>query len=212
MLLNVYYTTTENKIADYILENSWETLSIFNDWFGETCNNQISFIIAPGGSYARPTFIKLRQQSDSDYKENFEDNFRLIAHEIGHLWWLNAPVSSWEDWLNEAFAEYSARMAIRRKYGQDRFEQIMERTIERCKDLPPIRGIDRNHKDIKAVTYSKGCILLYQLENELGTADFLRLLHQISDRKISSTAQFLECISEIGGKELANEFNQKLSQ
>jgi len=37
-------------------------------------------------------------------------------------WWANAPVNSWEDWLNESFAEYSALMAVRELFGAERFE------------------------------------------------------------------------------------------
>jgi len=45
--------------------------------------------------------------------------------EFSHLWWSNAPTDTWEDWLNEGFAEYGAPRAVRQRIGKAAFQSLI---------------------------------------------------------------------------------------
>ena len=54
------------------------------------------------------------------------DDFRhLLAHELGHAHACRADFGSWEDWLNEAGAEWSA-LLYEREVDPEGFEQRLE--------------------------------------------------------------------------------------
>ena len=47
--------------------------------------------------------------------------FKYIAYELAHLWWCKSNPNSWEDLLNESFAEYSVRMELRKVFGEVKY-------------------------------------------------------------------------------------------
>jgi hypothetical protein len=49
-----------------------------------------------------------------------------LTHEVAHFWWSGAPSVTWENWLNEAFAEYSALMYVRKFEGVEAFDTRRE--------------------------------------------------------------------------------------
>ncbi|MDT8401169.1 MAG: hypothetical protein RQ743_05700 [Bacteroidales bacterium] len=59
----------------------------------------------------------------ADYYDSRIGYARYPAHEISRLWWLRADANTWEDWLNEGFAEYTALVVLRELYGKEYFEE-----------------------------------------------------------------------------------------
>jgi len=116
-------------------------------------------------------------------------------------WWANAPVNSWEDWLNESFAEYSALMAVRELFGTGRFQNIIAGKRKRSEGMPPIKGIKRNDERAFTVLYDKGCLVLYELEQMAERKEFIGLLRKTFQQKVSSTEEFVELV----GAEVSNE-------
>jgi aminopeptidase N len=149
--------------------------------------------IKQGGGYARKGFIVLPPEEKPD-----EESFRYIAHEIAHLWWMHAPSASWEDWLNESFAEYSALMALRERFDDKTFREFLGRKGERIKDLPPILGLRREDEKAFDVLYNKGPLILSKLESRVGKQSFIRILREWSARKVRLTSEFMSvlgCVS-----------------
>jgi hypothetical protein len=95
----------------------------FLDWFGKIAGEKIKVVFGRGGTYARPGFVVLKQDSQEDYQSNFYDYFLFVSHEFAHLWWSRAPTSTRDAWLDETFAGYSAWMAIRDKLGKNCFKK-----------------------------------------------------------------------------------------
>ena len=108
---------------------------------------------------------------------------------------MNAPSTSWEDWLNESFAEYSALMALRERFGDATFHEFLRGKNERVKDLPPILGLQREDENAFNVLYDKGPIILGKLESKVGKETFIKILRESSRRKVRLTRDFMDVLS-----------------
>lgn len=209
MNFEVFYTDSANqKLVDYTMESSVSLLEYFINLFGETDNKEMKIVFADrskGGAYVRKGFMSFNL-----VEENLSVLFKWLAHELAHLWWLKAPTTTWEDWLNESFAEYSSLIAVREKLGEDKFQEYITQKSKIIEGLPPVKGIERTDEDAYSVLYHKGCILLYELECEIGKEKFQNLLYELHNRKIDSTDKFLELLEEISGTSISTLFNEKL--
>lgn len=195
--ITLHYVELNQVFKDYLRENVSWLLDNFQFWFGGTSRKEIAIVVLPnfrveGGGYARKGFVVLCPEE----KPN-KESFRYIAHKIAHLWWMNAPSASWEDWLNESFAEYSALMALRERFGDETFQEFLERKSERVKYLPPIFGLQRDDQKAFNVLYDKGPVILGKLESKVGKETFIRILRESSTRKVRLTSEFLDVLSYI---------------
>lgn len=209
--IKVYYT---DVIDQYVVNHTTNTahtiLQLFSDLFGMAINQEMKIVYAKrekGGGYARKGFIILSSQTIDKLTR-----FRSLAHELAHLWWCNAPTNTWEDWLNESFAEYSAMIAIRRQFGKKSFNKFIKSKQESMEGLPPIKGMYRSHEKAYPVLYDKGCVLLYELESEIGFDKFRLLLMLMNEEKIKSTKDFLQLLVKVSNKEVAKNFQEKLTK
>lgn len=219
--IKVYYINQEHKtIAKKLSEQSICIFKTFTDKFGEISHQDYSIVILPredGGGYNRPGLIvlpnlKLNQAlTHYKYLSGKIGNFKYLAHEISHLWWSKANINTWEDWLNESFAEYSSLIAIRKYYGEKEFKDIIDKYIENSKELPPIKGIDRGHENVFDTLYIKGCILLHELEKEIGEEKFEKLLNEMHINKINNTEKLLDKLLQLTNKKTVENFIQKLN-
>jgi len=200
----LHYVELNEVLKDYLRKEGKWLLEKYRNWFGITSKKGITVVILPKfrieyGGYTRKGFVVLCPEENLD-----EDFFRYIAHEIAHLWWLNAPTDSWEDWLNESFAEYSALMALREKWGNKTFQKFIRRKSKKIQELPSIVGLRRDDENAYQVLYNKGPILLNKLESRIGKKEFLKILDESSARKVKLTRGFLDilgCISSAENKE-----------
>lgn len=208
----VYFIESKQKelAEEFSKESSW-IMNYYHTRFGEIANSQQSLVIIPrelGGGYCRPGLIVMTP-GESEMSLYF---FGYLAHEIAHLWWSKSKnCNSWEDWLNESFAEYSSLLAIREKYGEEKFSELIQKYQEKVKGLPPIRGIDRGSEEAHSVLYNKGPILLFKLESKIGRSIFENLLKEIHLREINSTAGFLNTLFEMTNQTVVDYFGELLA-
>jgi len=196
--------------ADTLLKESKYALGLFENYFGMKDSTYLKFVIAPferGGGYSRKNFICMRTLRFNRYTAT-----KGIAHEIAHFWWLNAQTSSWEDWLNEAFAEYSMLLYIRERFGLEAFQKEIEDYKSRTQNLPPIWGIERNSNEAYSVLYEKGSVILSGLEEKIGKDKFLDFLKNVSRNKIKITNDFLALMEDKLSEDTRNWFESRLKQ
>lgn len=172
-----------------------ECKNMFDYYIKSFGTNDINFIrvvtIPYGkGGYGRTNFFAIKTTKFNEYTTN------LIAHEMGHLWWFRANSTTWQDWLNESFAEYSMLLYYKKKHGEKKFQDKINSYKNDIKTAPPIWGINRNAPKSYASLYQKGAIILYELENMLGKEQFFRLLKMISKNKIDNTKELLALIEK----------------
>lgn len=210
--VKAYYTQDSSQPAAAVFAQAGaEMLNWLNAKFGPTDVSPVEIVIAPrekGGGYARRGFIVLPAGLNLDDRVTL---YRYIGHEFAHLWWYRADTSTWEDWLNEALAEYSSLLAIRDLLGQETYSQLLDIRREKSQNLPPIRGISRDAEEAPAVLYLKGCVFLAVLEEEMGKEKFLGFLGELVRRRLKDTDEFLAILAEIGGESRAEAFARKLT-
>jgi aminopeptidase N len=133
-----------------------------------------------------------------------------IGHEMAHLWWNKADADSWEDWLNEAFAEYSSLLIVREIFGRNEFQnQMMERT-KNIDNTKAIWGINRRDPEAYYILYHKGAIILNELELKIGNKAFLALCHSYHKLNIRTTGDFLDLLKSQEGEEMNIWFEKML--
>lgn len=211
--VNVYYTEDKHKdVAQQISDYSIKILDKY-ERFGKTDNQELSIVIAPredGGGYCRPGLIVLTPNDDL---ENEIDYFKFIAHELAHLWWCKCKNhDSWEDWLNESFAEFSALLALREFFGEEEFNSKINKYTQKTKELPPIKDLDRGHDKAFQVLYMKGPLILNELEKKIGRSKFEELLNIVYVSNVDTTEKLLDKLCELTNQEIKESFNMLLLQ
>ncbi|MFP4479037.1 MAG: M1 family aminopeptidase [Candidatus Izemoplasmatales bacterium] len=209
--IKIYYFIGQENIAKSLFEAATKFFHYFVGLFGQVeMDKHLSFALPPredGGGYSRKGLIVLNLKDD-----DMQKYFPYIGHEIAHLWWNKANVNSWEDWLNESFAEYSSLVANRNLYSIDEFSKKIKKYIDDTNDLPKIKGISRSDDLAHSVLYKKGPILLYQLESIIGETAFIALLKTMHSEKIINTKEFLDLLKKEHGKEMSDQFESWLDQ
>lgn len=211
--LSVHYINNQSEqAAKKINEYCQRILDYYNELFTETnCAQNISIVILPreiGGGYCRPGLIVFPNIIDED-----QVSIRFLAHEISHLWWNKSiNTNSWEDWLNEAFAEFSSLMVYRDYYGETKFKQLIEKYEKKAKDALPIYDINRSDETAYTVLYVKGAVILYQLEKEIGKERLIHFLKLVHLNQIKETKNLLELLASIEGDTISKHLQEALEK
>ncbi|MFT5051645.1 MAG: hypothetical protein ACI8QZ_003065 [Chlamydiales bacterium] len=197
-----------NKVADQI---AW-IMGWYNETFGRPApKHRLALVMRPLdrlSGYARPGYIALHV--GNDFETHTAEYFQFFAHEVAHLWWSQGDSSNFENWLNESFAEYSSMLALRASGDYEAFERLMESKRGRMGGLPPVIGIERTSPHSEAVFYTKGCVLLQELEAKIGEEEFLDWLQGVVTARISRTDALLLSLEDVQGADVASWFEQKL--
>ncbi|RPI24339.1 MAG: hypothetical protein EHM61_17400 [Acidobacteria bacterium] len=207
--VDVWHKNLSPAQIDRIAADSGRMVTEFQAWFGPSPRKRITIVFAErisGGGYYRPGFMSLIY--DADYR----GLFKYAAHEVAHFWWSKGSTTTWEDWLNESFAEYSSLMLIRESFGADAFNEYLTLYAKEAENAPPIWGLDRSDKAAQAVLYRKGPLLLHDLEEKIGKDGFQHFLAALVSRKVSSTDQFLTTLQEQTSKAVRDQFEERLKK
>lgn len=195
-----------------IVSDATDIVDSETEWFGDPGPIPLTVVLADrdrGGGYARPGLVVLTYDGAADAYAKFTKG---LAHEISHLWWSGAPTTSWEDWLNESFAEYSALLWIRRRMGEDVFADYVARYEEQCENLPPIRNLARNDEAAYAALYRKGLMVLFRLEETMGREDFRLFLKAVHANQVRSTEALLELLRRRASPDAARVLEEGLTR
>ncbi|MGE5560139.1 MAG: M1 family aminopeptidase [Chloroflexota bacterium] len=208
--------TADLDYAARLADDCGAALDWYGDWLGATgaLAAKPTMVIVPrvvGGAYVRPGLVVM-SRPDPASKPDPVRSFGWVAHEMAHLWWLMAPTSTWEDWLNESFAEFSALTAIRRCFGDDAFAQRLAAMRARCEGVPPIAGLPRTHEQAHPALYTKGPVLLADLEALIGRDLMTEFLRQTIERRVASTADLLTLLAGVADDAAAASLDRGLHE
>ncbi len=206
--INLFHYGVNDSIIEKVKKKSAKFFTDYTTMFGLTNADNLSIAINSFNrtiNYARPQFI-----SSSIDKSYTRVNEKILAHEIGHLWWNKADVGSWEDWLNEGFAEYSSLLLYRNDYGKNEYLKKITAIEKRIKNKPAIWKIEFFNQDRNTVITYKSAYLLFLLENKIGQKQMLDLLKETHQSKIITTDDFLELLSNKCSTEISKWFETGL--
>lgn len=210
LAVSLYHTGISDKLASFVSQNTFEVMRFYKQLFGDGHQKTTLRLVVPPSTrardqaYARPQLIVLSQNSKSN-----ANTFDFIAHEAGHLWWLNAQnTQSMHNFMNEAFAEYSSYLAVREIRGEEAFREKVDTARKEARQLP---GFDEwTPRNNRQLSYYKGSYLLYQLHNRIGDDQFYTFLRSLLHNKTGTIEGMLELLSEEVNGKTAEWFKSKL--
>ncbi|SMF49026.1 Aminopeptidase N [Alteromonadaceae bacterium Bs31] len=216
-LLGREFTVANAHLSDSAIDSIQNDVGTFyrlyQDWFGDIAHDNMSLVISKrekGGGYSRKNALYLGGLTNENYSTKRTEYNQYIAHEIAHFWWKNAPANSWEDWLNESFSEYAALKVIENTEGTEAFNSRLALKRGESSNIPPIWHLARNSPHAQAVLYSKGAVLLYQLESRIGSPAFFALCREMIKQRTHTTEEFLTLLKDSAGENVANWFEYSL--
>jgi hypothetical protein len=203
--IRVAYYSLDREMADAVLSDLEKIYSLYNQWFGEE-EQGISLVESKrkqGGGYVRIGGLFLSGFEETNYFENRAGYHRYLGHELSHFWWYQADSTTWHDWLNESFAEYSALMVIRELIGKKDYNLRLKEYREESLNTPPLWGADRSHDSAHQIFYKKGPVLLSELEKKIGKKGFLDLCQKLVLNHCDETPEFLKILAAREGREIS---------
>jgi len=202
-VVQTHFTSLHDSIATRLARDAVSILQTYANWFGTAATSELALVETKremGGGYARPGLISLSRLSERTGPEHRTDLMRYLAHEAAHFWWTLAPAASWEDWLNESFAEYSALLILREAFGEEEYRARIEQKQLVSDDVPPIWGFDREDNDAaQDVLYNAGPVLLDQLATRISRDRFVEWCRELVRSEVRSTEHALEVLREMEG-------------
>jgi hypothetical protein len=183
----------------------------YTQWFGKPASDRLTVVLNPrdGASYSRPGYISLCYNKDPSA---FDGMIYTMSHEVAHFWWHGASDETWENWLNEGFAEYTAMMYLRQTKGEAAFQKQVAKQERRVEGAPPLWGVDRHAPRAAAAIYGKGALDLYTLEKMLGRQRFLKFLRALFEKNIKTTNGLLAELAAEDGQQVATNFENLLKK
>lgn len=198
---------SENKIAE-INQTSDNMYSFFQDNFGKVDSNKLRVIVNPFKrdiSYARKGFISFSLLDDFGMLDK-----KILAHEIAHLWWLNAKAGTWEDWLNESFAEFSSLKWIEKSYSNDYFQKELKKYEKAYSSPIKMSETKTGDDNWYSIAYLKGSYILYKLEKKIGEEKMFDFLKSVNKAKVSSTIDLIEMLKNYADDQTIKDFENDL--
>jgi len=219
-VVQVHHVTLDDSTAVRIGEDMVAMLQTYERWFGESDQATISLVESKrerGGGYARPGLIVLGQLNAVTAPEERANYIRYVAHEAAHGWWNRAPPDSWDDWLNESFAEYSALLMVRDRLGDAEFNARIDQKRQASEGASAIWNLARSDvstearaRDVNLALYSKGPVLLHELVGRIGVDEFLAWCKQLVQLEVDSTEEALGVLADLEGAATSQWFRQRL--
>lgn len=209
--IKVFYINEKDSEAALLISKM--CLGILEDYsfLGEVKGEDLAIVILPrnnGGGYCREGLIVL--DLSRDYTDEIEI-YHFLAHELAHLWWSKIKnYNSWEDWLNESFAEYSSLMVLKESYGEEVFENFIMEYRKQSMNIPAIKEAARNSEYSYRVFYRKGPIVLYTLNKFIGENKFNEFLKLFYLSEAESTEEVLEILKTVAGVNAKNKLLELL--
>lgn len=206
-VIETVYTNFPETDIDSVLRAFNDVVRFYEQIYGVQQSPYMKFVLCPtigGGGYSRKNYVSLKT-------DKFGFNLKKgIAHEIAHFWWNKADVTTWEDWLNEAFSEYSMLLYIKEIQGQSIFNAYVDAYTVNASISCPLWGIDRARPEAYTALYEKGALILFEVHNRLGDKVFIPFLKKVLTNDIKTTKDFLQLVEAELGHDQRMWFEMKL--
>lgn len=217
--ISLYYSDISDSAAKDINNNlNWIMRELTNR-FGEDGGKNLTVLQSMrdiGGSYSNLGMISLSQLYDSTYNDNSIKYFMRLSHGAAKLWWWQAA-HDWNDWMNEGFAEFSALLLVKEKFGENIFRKILIEKEDSLAGLPPVWMFNREHlydkklfTDANKIMNVKIPVLLFHLYKKIGSENFYKLCREMITNDVSSTIIFLRLLEQREGRVTTEWFEDRL--
>lgn len=193
--INIYYVNAEISQTAQSLEQIYlDILKYYNGNLFEKITVEkldiacLSPAITYGGAYKRKDLIVC-----DTLKEDVLQTTWMIAHETAHTWCCGANCDSWEDWLNEATAEWSWILYVLNNGKQEIFDRNIKPKLEESIHLKGIKTEDGSRAND---VHIKAAVLLYKVYKEYGKEIVKQIIQLFTKLDSKTTENLLEAIKD----------------
>jgi hypothetical protein len=184
---------------------------LLEHWLGPRGTDApLRFVITPrrkGGAYARAGMVVVGggYPTESSLRNPV---LQAMCHEICHDWFCKASPLTYDNWVDEALAEFCSIYIVDDYMGDGFLNSRIEKTkdrLEKAGDLPSIRSLVREKEESYAAFYFRGFLLLYEVAESVGVTEFRKVISEFArlctQSESITSKMFLELIQERFGKD-----------
>jgi hypothetical protein len=195
--IEIYYQPGHEFNLDSMVASTKASLEYYSRHFGPYQHQQFRIIEFPryaAFAQAFPNTIPYSEaigfiaRVDPDNPKDVDYPYFVTAHEAAHQWWAHQVIGARAQggtMLSESFAEYSALMVLKQRYGEARMRKFLAyeldrylrgRAFEQKKELPLARVENQGY-----IHYSKGSLVMYALQDLIGEDKVNGVLRKLRD-------------------------------
>lgn len=192
--VSVYWFDTDKKENSEVLYcNYKEICNYYRELYRNNKINHTDIVFVPGdynlGAYMRKNLIVFSDMGP------FTDYVHVLAHEIGHAYASGANVDTYNDWLKETHAEWSALLYLE-KHKPMLFSEL-ERKMEADSKMIGSKLCLRECGDKRPDNvHTTGTLIYHQIYKRFGREAIKELLRIFDMLQRKDTDSFLECVAE----------------
>ena len=213
----IYLKPGHEGLAAPYGDTAAKILAFYSDVFGPLPNGHLALVEIGDdtvGGYTAPGVVAIASRALTN-----PVNYRLLAHEISHLWWrcLVSPATPNDAFLDEGLAEYSKALYVQQAAGDAAFEDLMRDTAVGAlthEDVTPIAQAGQLHEftpEYQSIVFDKGAMVFHMLRWVIGDEAFHKTLRAMAEHyawKSISADQFQSLAEKASKQELTFFFAQ----
>lgn len=206
--LNVYFKNSKREEINYLAESFDRIIDYFTRLLEieNSISGSFDIVISRSdkGGYFRKELIVL-----CDLPSERIDVDAFLAHECGHIWATGADVNSWEDWLNETFAEVLSLCFIKKQYGIEGYMTRINSIRQIAEKSPKIKSENGDRPD---GVHFKGAYLMHRLSECFGEDKLIEIIRIFVKSSKKTTENMLNEIKETLGQDIAKFIEYNLTE
>lgn len=178
-----------------------EIAEFYRSFYGNDKMGKMTLFFLPDigedfGGYKRDGLIVF-----TAVKEDIPSALHHIAHELAHSYAMGADCYSWEDWLNETHAEWSA-LLYELENDEAFFEHCLAKTRKRYGDRK--LALKENGEEHQEFVHEAGVLVYEKIYRRYGADSIRTILRTFDHLSEKSTAKLLETLTADGEGKLAS--------
>jgi hypothetical protein len=193
---------------------------MLEEWLGpRSTEAPIRFVITPrqqGGAYARAGMVVVGGGYSTELSLR-NAALQAMCHELCHDWFCKASTLTYDNWVDEALAEFCSIHVVNDYVKEDFLSSRISKTIERLEEageLPAIKSLIRDKDESYAAFYFRGFLLLNEVAETVGISAFRKVIGEFArictQNESITSGMFLDIIQERLGKKARSRMEQWL--
>ena len=203
--VEVYARNLNSTRAGLYQKHATGSVRFLEQLLGTLHSKPVRLAIVPRertSGYARKGYIVVTETGDKAERDIAGE----VAHELAHSWFSNANPASEDRWLDESIASYAQLRYEEHLFGKAHLDELLASLRKQSIDALPVLGGVRSGLEL----YSKGPVLLVDLERRIGRTKMNSLIRVVAEKKIAVTADFLTELTKLVSSEEALRFERSL--
>jgi hypothetical protein len=194
---------------------------MLENWLGPPgIDAPLRFVITPrqkGGAYARSGMVVVGGGYSTE--SNLHNTvLQAICHEICHDWFNKTSPLTYDNWVDEALAEFCSIYIVDDYVNDDFLTSMISKTrdrLEKVGELPAIKDLVREKEESYAAFYFRGFLLLNEVAESVGISEFREVVgdfaRECTQKQTITSDMFLDLIQKKLGKKTRSLIDKRLT-